>query len=210
MFAVVFGELYVRSPVEVGLAASMAFDNSFDEPEPCHVRACAQDSLGTSHETSCCPTKHYATQLGPNYARRISSLSSFARRVVCAGGSHQAFAPGLEALHTRLQFLWGIYKTHSKAEDEIVFPALESKDALHNVSHSYSLDHCQEEVLFREIADVVKELRGTLAAVDLTERVLAAPQSNASPLPTLPRMFAIPDLCFDLKALRLAPFPCHH
>eukprot|EP00241_Pyramimonas_parkeae_P000057 CAMPEP_0114229952 /NCGR_PEP_ID=MMETSP0058-20121206/3200_1 /TAXON_ID=36894 /ORGANISM="Pyramimonas parkeae, CCMP726" /LENGTH=1165 /DNA_ID=CAMNT_0001341099 /DNA_START=82 /DNA_END=3581 /DNA_ORIENTATION=+ len=86
------------------------------------------------------------------------------------GGSHQAFAPGLEALHTRLQFLWGIYKTHSKAEDEIVFPALESKDALHNVSHSYSLDHCQEEVLFREIADVVKELRGTLAAVDLTER----------------------------------------
>jgi hypothetical protein len=35
-----------------------------------------------------------------------------------------------------------------------VFPALESKDALRNVSHAYSLDHQQEEQLFKDIHEV--------------------------------------------------------
>jgi len=35
-----------------------------------------------------------------------------------------------------------------------VFPALESKDALRNVSHAYSLDHQQEERLFKDIHEV--------------------------------------------------------
>ena len=33
-------------------------------------------------------------------------------------------------------------------EDEIIFPALEAKEALSNVSHAYTLDHQQEEELF--------------------------------------------------------------
>ena len=41
-----------------------------------------------------------------------------------------------------------------QAEDEIVFPALESKEALHNVSHAYSLDHQQEEQLFKDVHEV--------------------------------------------------------
>lgn len=41
-----------------------------------------------------------------------------------------------------------------QAEDEIVFPALESKEALHNVSHAYSLDHQQEQQLFTDVHDV--------------------------------------------------------
>ena len=41
-----------------------------------------------------------------------------------------------------------------QAEDDIVFPALESKEALHNVSHAYSLDHQQEERLFKDIHEV--------------------------------------------------------
>jgi hypothetical protein len=49
----------------------------------------------------------------------------------------------LQQLDGRFFFLWGIYRAHSKAEDEIVFPALESKEALHNVSRAYSLDHEQ-------------------------------------------------------------------
>jgi hypothetical protein len=49
----------------------------------------------------------------------------------------------LQQLDGRFHFLWGIYRAHSKAEDEIVFPALESKEALHNVSRAYSLDHEQ-------------------------------------------------------------------
>ena len=35
-----------------------------------------------------------------------------------------------------------------------MFPALESKDALRNVSHAYSLDHQQEEQLFKDIHEV--------------------------------------------------------
>ncbi|MFQ6632720.1 hypothetical protein Gotur_012013 [Gossypium turneri] len=47
---------------------------------------------------------------------------------------------------------------HSNAEDDIVFPALESKETLHNVSHSYTLDHKQEEKLFEDINSVLSEL----------------------------------------------------
>ncbi|EXB56897.1 Uncharacterized RING finger protein [Morus notabilis] len=58
----------------------------------------------------------------------------------------------------RFRLLWGLYRAHSNAEDDIVFPALESKEALHNVSHSYTLDHKQEERLFEDIARVLSEL----------------------------------------------------
>lgn len=58
----------------------------------------------------------------------------------------------------RFRLLWGFYKAHSNAEDDIVFPALESKEALHNVSHSYMLDHKQEEKLFEDISYVLSEL----------------------------------------------------
>eukprot|EP00250_Pteridium_aquilinum_P019141 c24314_g1_i1 orf=828-4589(+) len=54
--------------------------------------------------------------------------------------------------------LWGLYRAHSNAEDEIVFPALEAKEALHNVSHSYAIDHVQEEQLFEDISAVLAEL----------------------------------------------------
>ncbi|KXG22488.2 hypothetical protein SORBI_3009G222200 [Sorghum bicolor] len=58
----------------------------------------------------------------------------------------------------RFRLLWGLYRAHSNAEDEIVFPALESKETLHNVSHSYTLDHKQEEELFQDISIVLSEL----------------------------------------------------
>lgn len=58
----------------------------------------------------------------------------------------------------RFRLLWGLYRAHSNAEDDIVFPALESKEALHNVSHSYTLDHKQEEKLFEDISFVLSEL----------------------------------------------------
>lgn len=58
----------------------------------------------------------------------------------------------------RFRLLWGLYRAHSNAEDDIVFPALESKETLHNVSHSYTLDHKQEEKLFEDINDVLSEL----------------------------------------------------
>ncbi|KAG6601280.1 Zinc finger protein BRUTUS, partial [Cucurbita argyrosperma subsp. sororia] len=58
----------------------------------------------------------------------------------------------------RFHLLWGLYKAHSNAEDDIVFPALESKEALHNVSHSYTLDHKQEEELFEGISTALSKL----------------------------------------------------
>ncbi|XWS50748.1 hypothetical protein CRYUN_Cryun12cG0113900 [Craigia yunnanensis] len=58
----------------------------------------------------------------------------------------------------RFRLLWGLNRAHSNAEDDIVFPALESKEALHNVSHSYTLDHKQEEKLFEDISSGLSEL----------------------------------------------------
>ncbi|KAH9327072.1 hypothetical protein KI387_007250, partial [Taxus chinensis] len=58
----------------------------------------------------------------------------------------------------RFRLLWGLYRAHSNAEDEIVFPALEAKEALHNVSHSYTIDHKHEEKLFEDISIVLFEL----------------------------------------------------
>lgn len=70
----------------------------------------------------------------------------------------------------RFQLLWGLYRAHSNAEDDIVFPALEAKEALHNVSHSYTMDHKHEEQLFKEISNVLSELsvlHGRLRGQDL-------------------------------------------
>ncbi|MBA0814884.1 hypothetical protein Gohar_020683, partial [Gossypium harknessii] len=58
----------------------------------------------------------------------------------------------------RFRLLWGLYRAHSNAEDDIVFPALESKESLHNVSHSYTLDHKQEERLLEDISSALSEL----------------------------------------------------
>lgn len=58
----------------------------------------------------------------------------------------------------RFRLLWGLYRAHSNAEDDIVFPALESRETLHNVSHSYTLDHKQEEKLFNDIAEILSEI----------------------------------------------------
>lgn len=41
-----------------------------------------------------------------------------------------------------------------QSEDEIVFPALEARETLHNVSHAYTLDHQQEEQLFKDLHQV--------------------------------------------------------
>ncbi|XP_031248164.1 zinc finger protein BRUTUS-like [Pistacia vera] len=58
----------------------------------------------------------------------------------------------------RFRLLWGLYRAHSNAEDDIVFPELESKETLHNVSHSYTLDHKQEEKLFGDISSALSDL----------------------------------------------------
>ncbi|KAG4388479.1 hypothetical protein JHK82_025504 [Glycine max] len=85
----------------------------------------------------------------------------------------------------RFRLLWGLYRAHSNAEDDIVFPALESKEALHNVSHSYTLDHKQEEKLFEDISCVLSELsvlhenmQMTHMSVDLSENDFGISDAN--------------------------------
>ncbi|PKU61987.1 zinc finger protein BRUTUS-like [Dendrobium catenatum] len=78
----------------------------------------------------------------------------------------------------RFRLLWGLYRAHSNAEDDIVFPALESRESLHNVSHSYTLDHKQEEKLFNDISDVLSELsqlHDGLTRIDANTEALTNP-----------------------------------
>lgn len=72
----------------------------------------------------------------------------------------------------RFRLLWGLYRAHSNAEDEIVFPALESKEGLHNVSHSYTLDHKQEEELFEDIACALNDLSELYEGFKKSGRIL--------------------------------------
>ncbi|XP_057416206.1 zinc finger protein BRUTUS-like isoform X2 [Lotus japonicus] len=78
----------------------------------------------------------------------------------------------------RFRLLWGLYRAHSNAEDDIVFPALESKEALHNVSHSYMLDHKQEEQLFEDISCVLSELSVLHEALQMTHMSEELSESN--------------------------------
>ena len=65
----------------------------------------------------------------------------------------------LRDLEGRFMFFTGVYRAHSRSEDELVFPTLESKDELHNVSHSYTLDHEHESELFVEVVQCLSDLR---------------------------------------------------
>ncbi|XP_059649687.1 zinc finger protein BRUTUS-like [Cornus florida] len=78
----------------------------------------------------------------------------------------------------RFRLLWGLYRAHSNAEDEIVFPALESKETLHNVSHSYTLDHKQEEKLFEDISSALSELAQLHENLNSTKPVGGSSRSN--------------------------------
>lgn len=60
----------------------------------------------------------------------------------------------IQDLTGKFRFLRGIYIAHSSTEDNVVFPALESKDALKNISHSYMLDHKEEGELFDDMEKV--------------------------------------------------------
>ncbi|KAI4357786.1 hypothetical protein L6164_001712 [Bauhinia variegata] len=78
----------------------------------------------------------------------------------------------------RFRLLWGLYRAHSNAEDDIVFPALESKETLHNVSHSYTLDHKQEENLFEDIFSGLSELTQLSELMHSSSENLTSSSSN--------------------------------
>ena len=82
---------------------------------------------------------------------------------ISSTGTEERDARLVRMIDGRFVFLRGVYEAHSMSEDDIVFPALEAKSALHNVSHSYTLDHKQEAELIKTIVDLVAEMRATVA-----------------------------------------------
>lgn len=64
----------------------------------------------------------------------------------------------LQSLKGRFNFLWSLYEAHSKAEDDVMFPVLESKEATSNSCHSYMLDHQREEESFAETKQMIEDL----------------------------------------------------
>lgn len=81
--------------------------------------------------------------------------------MVCqnASVSDTAFELSLQRLSGRFLFVRGIYNAHSVSEDEVVFPALEEKHTLRNVSKFYVLDHQQESELFEDLASVIQDIQ---------------------------------------------------
>ncbi|XP_075519466.1 zinc finger protein BRUTUS-like At1g74770 isoform X1 [Primulina tabacum] len=58
----------------------------------------------------------------------------------------------------RFNLLYNMYQVHSISEDEIAFPALELKEALQNISHSYSIDHKLEVKQFMKTSMILNEI----------------------------------------------------
>ena len=94
----------------------------------------------------------------------------------------------LRGLEGRFVFFWGVYRAHSRSEDELVFPALEDKDELHNVSHSYTLDHEHEAELFVDLDACLRDLRVAAGIGDAEDaaksRLLVSSSSFAKPNPS--------------------------
>lgn len=73
--------------------------------------------------------------------------------------SASTFDLELQRLSGRFLFVQGIYQAHSVSEDEVVFPALEAKHTLRNVSKFYVLDHEHETQLFAELQSIIHGLQ---------------------------------------------------
>nr|XP_009594411.1 zinc finger protein BRUTUS-like At1g74770 isoform X2 [Nicotiana tomentosiformis] len=75
----------------------------------------------------------------------------------------------LTEFERRFHLVQFLYQLHSKSEDEIAFPALESKGQLQNVSHSYGIDHKLEVEQFNKISVILNEINGLLGDVDMVD-----------------------------------------
>ncbi|PHT47829.1 hypothetical protein CQW23_12037 [Capsicum baccatum] len=64
----------------------------------------------------------------------------------------------LPEFHRRFHLLHFLLRLHSNSEDEVAFPALESRVTLQNVSHSYTLDHNLEVENFNKISVILSKL----------------------------------------------------
>ncbi|KAK7388996.1 hypothetical protein VNO78_23827 [Psophocarpus tetragonolobus] len=62
-----------------------------------------------------------------------------------------------------------LHQIHSDAEDEIVFPALEARGKLKNISHAYTFDHKHEVQHFNKISHILDKMSGLLLSVSTVD-----------------------------------------
>lgn len=58
----------------------------------------------------------------------------------------------------RFHLVWFLHRIHSETEDEIVFPALEAKNNVKNISLSYTIDHRFEVEQFNKISCILDKM----------------------------------------------------
>ena len=128
--------------------------------------------------------------------RELDSLSDSASRLVRIGREHESLMQhqksstgtrgetdeawfckwdaALSDVSGRFNYLRSFYEAHSKAEDEIVFPALDKKEAIRNVSKDYMAEHERESSLF-------DELHSTISHLNIKRAVTRARSALANP-----------------------------
>ncbi|XP_020226791.1 zinc finger protein BRUTUS-like At1g18910 isoform X2 [Cajanus cajan] len=60
----------------------------------------------------------------------------------------------------RFHLIYFLHQIHSDAEDEIVFPALEARGKLKNISHAYTFDHKHVVEHFNKISRILDKMSG--------------------------------------------------
>ncbi|KAL2321921.1 hypothetical protein Fmac_026300 [Flemingia macrophylla] len=60
----------------------------------------------------------------------------------------------------RFHLIYFLHEIHSDAEDEIVFPALEARGKLKNISHAYTFDHKHVVEHFNKISRILDKMSG--------------------------------------------------
>jgi len=68
----------------------------------------------------------------------------------------------------RFHLIYFLHQIHSDAEDEIVFPALEARGKLKNISHAYTFDHNHEVEHFNEISHILDKMSRLHLSVSTT------------------------------------------
>ncbi|XVE54866.1 hypothetical protein DITRI_Ditri03aG0117000 [Diplodiscus trichospermus] len=78
----------------------------------------------------------------------------------------------LTEFRQRFYLIQFLYQIHSDAEDEVAFPALETKGKIRNISHSYSLDHSLETENFSKISLILDEMYELHIATSSDESIM--------------------------------------
>jgi zinc finger-like protein len=111
------------------------------------------------------PINYIYSHLHDSIRAELDTLAAAVLALQQAGASSggAGLRSELAALQERYRFLEQVYKYHSSVEDEVVYPALDSK--VKNVTLAYSVEHEDEEHLFEQL-------------FQLLSRALAAPEGR--------------------------------